>query len=356
MLASSSGQNNGGEKEQRVQLMQPKVRVRGAPGWAKDLKLQNPKPGPISVDDIAWKEIEDNRMNHDVAAIPAARLEDFLDGEEVRGSTCLLLKDDGAVNQLTCCDIYVCFYGKLKGTRMRARAHGQAAWDAVVTSGSKDAVALGKTCKVGCNHHFRVKGYKDIPDVRFIKFTHNGDRSSMHHSKHEGRTEHVPHTEDVLSIVDNHLKARCGLRVIQSGVSAISLCRHISSRVSLLMESDVVESVHSAPLNVTNRRALCAAVRCFVLEQLGMAMSTDTEEIAAAVQKSKHVRDYHITPDFIRHRREKVTDQSWKQHPQDAKSVKIAVRFIFELFIFELLRLACPKIQGTKDLQLPAYV
>jgi hypothetical protein len=112
-------------------------------------------------------------------------------------------------------------------------------------------------------------------------------------------------------------------------------------------------AVHSAPLNVTNRRALCAAVRFYVLEQLGMAMSTDTEEIAAAVQKSKHVRDYHITPDFIRHRREKVTDQSWKQHSQDAKSVKMAVRSICEL-----LRLACPGMQGiqTNDLQLPAYV
>jgi hypothetical protein len=353
MLATSSGQHNGRKKEQRVHLMQPKVRVRGAPGWAKDLKLQNPKPGPISVDDISWKEITEYSMYHDVAAIPAARLEDFLDGEEVRGSTCLLLKDCGVENQLTCCDIYVCFYGKLKGTRMRARAHGQAAWDAVVMSGSNDAVALGKSCKVGCNHHFQVKGYKDIPDVRFIKFTHNGDRSSMHHSKHEGRTDHVPHTDEVLSMVDNHLKARCGLRVIQSGVSTISSCRHICSRVSVLIDSDIFESVHSAPLNVTNRRALFAAVRFYVLEQLGMAMSTDTEEIAAAVQKSKHVRDYHITPDFIRHRREKVTDQSWKQHSQDAKSVKMAVRSICEL-----LRLACPGMQGiqTNDLQLPAYV
>jgi hypothetical protein len=177
----------------------------------------------------------------------------------VRGSTCLLLKDCGAENLLTCCDIYVCYYGKLKGARMRARAHGQAAWDSVVMSGSKDAAVLGKSCKVGCNNRLRVKGYKDIP-VRFIKLTHNGDRSSMHHEWHEGRTDHVQHTDDVLSIVDNHLKARCGARAIQSGVSAIFACRHILSRVSMLMESDVLEAVHSDPLNATNRRPLCSSM------------------------------------------------------------------------------------------------
>jgi hypothetical protein len=67
-------------------------------------------------------------------------------------------------------------------------------------------------------------------------------------------------------------------------------------------------------------------VRAHILEQLGCPEETCADVIAAYVQGSIHVKDFFITADFLRHRREQVTDMSFKLAEQDAQSVKLAVR------------------------------
>jgi hypothetical protein len=67
-------------------------------------------------------------------------------------------------------------------------------------------------------------------------------------------------------------------------------------------------------------------VRAHITEQLGIPHESCAATIARHVKGSVYVRDYFISPDFLRHRREEVTDMSFKLAEQDAESVKLAVR------------------------------
>lgn len=57
------------------------------PEFATTCQLQNPAPGPFSVEDIEWKQVLERGKAFMVAAILKDRLPDFLSGEGARGDT-----------------------------------------------------------------------------------------------------------------------------------------------------------------------------------------------------------------------------------------------------------------------------
>jgi hypothetical protein len=228
--------------------------------------------------------------------------------------------------------------------------------------------ALGLSCKMGCPHHFQVKGFASIPEVVYIKFTFRkeepteSDQGPMKHLTgpdcrlHGGRSDHVQDTAEVLALVDSQLQAGCPVRMVQAGVnSAVALssivsinallsnCIQITPACKELRPGNVpawcpitfLSSCENLRQNIvpctcsfTDRRQVIAAVRAHVMEQLGIPDETCADAIAQHVKGSVYERAFFITEDFLRHRREEVKNTSFELAEQDAESVKLAVRVL----------------------------
>jgi hypothetical protein len=202
----------------------------GAPDWSVNLPCQSPVAGPFDVDCLDWKVFFDRGRHIIVAAIPVARVDDFLDGEKLRGFTRLPIRSS---RQQKCTErniTFECMYGSTRGESEQAR-HGDDAWERMLMSGKRDAVALGHGCKKGCPYSFNLRVYSSKKEVAFIKYMVPKQAKtgaevvlSMHHASadgkpvHRGLQTHVDYTADVRALVQLHLSARCAVRVIQVGV------------------------------------------------------------------------------------------------------------------------------------------
>jgi hypothetical protein len=118
-----------------------------------------------------------------------------------------------------------CDYGHLKGT---AR---QAAWNSSISNPSchkrRRKLAMHGSKKVECIYRFTIKEFAKIPGTVFIKFAHSegeGLCQTMRHvladgtEAHEGRTDHINHTEEMYLFVVEKLKAGCKVKVVLEGV------------------------------------------------------------------------------------------------------------------------------------------
>lgn len=113
------------------------------PNWAMTLPVQRPLPGPINIYSIAWTIVHDNRLYHNVAAIPESRLVDFLNGEAVRGETSFVRKCPGR-GKLRKDEMYICMYGPNVKRAQQHRCNNQQAWEAVLSSSKTDRIAQSR--------------------------------------------------------------------------------------------------------------------------------------------------------------------------------------------------------------------
>jgi hypothetical protein len=314
---------------------QPRDYTLVVPTWTTRQHVQTPKPGYFDVKSLTWKLEYDNGLYHKVAAIPEQRLANFVAGEEQRGETTLKIR--GQYRQkpsLRLDDRYYCIYEGRRNKQLQDRCNNAQAWASVVESGKCDSVALGDSFKCGCTYHFQVKGYKGAPGVVYIRFTvgktnaeHGVDPMQHQDSDgvlvHAGRTDHVQHSASVLALVDSHIKARCGTKLIQNG--ALTSAIYISKLPVPTFTQGQPWSLKTEFISFKTKRTV-AAVHQHVLEQLGCPQATCAEKILQLVEDSVHAKDFYISKDLIRHRRDKVQGTLFKLAEQDAESVKLAVR------------------------------
>jgi hypothetical protein len=169
------------------------------PTWSHRLLCQSPVPGPFDVECLQWEVIDDNCRTVSVAAIPVTRLDDFLDGEQVRGCTRLPIRRSCSKYNNTKLNVtYECMSGKARGKFEQAR-HEDEAWELMLLGGKRDSVALGHGCKKDCPFSFNVKVYTLRSSVAIIKFLHPREQSadgealpilSMGHANAEGNPIH----------------------------------------------------------------------------------------------------------------------------------------------------------------------
>jgi hypothetical protein len=195
------------------------------PAFAYELREQEPRAGPFSVHDLAWTDVTQMKLVFKSAAISKWRLQDFLDGEGVRGQTKVKCSkhcgSDGLLTDL----VAECDYGHLKGT---AR---QAAWNSSVSNAlghkRRRKLAMHDSKKVECGYRFTIKEFCKLPGTVFIKFAHSdgeGLCQTMRHvladgtEAHKGRTDHISHTEEMYQFVVEKLKAGCQVKVVLEGL------------------------------------------------------------------------------------------------------------------------------------------
>jgi hypothetical protein len=194
------------------------------PKFVSNLLLQQPPFGDFLVHDLKWCKITDNKACSLVAVVLVNRLEDFVQGEETRG-TCTLnlwtLRADGQGVLLN--KRAECVYAAPKQAHQKKRKHQLPSDKALPTAQGKAArltsLQKGTSVKKDCVYRFTVKEYSKRPEHLIIKFPCGPEDtmlscSSMQHctatgmTAHDGEVSHkLLYSEEIKEVVISQLKA-----------------------------------------------------------------------------------------------------------------------------------------------------
>jgi hypothetical protein len=204
------------------------------PKYVSGLPLQQLPCGCFSALDLTWHHITERSASSLVAAIPKARLDDFVAGEEERGNSTVnmwvMRQKSGGVLMNKRAE---CFYAAPKHASQKDRKLQLPSDKPLPTVPGKEArrgsLQKGTSAKRDCGYQFYAKEYSKRPGTVIVKFHCEAEDSvqscsTMQHcttaglAAHAGELVHdLQYTQEIRQIVVSKLKAHVMPKVIRQG-------------------------------------------------------------------------------------------------------------------------------------------